>query len=106
MTVTDGTYTMTAEKGQYHLLVSKNGYVDRIYNLDLTGGENVQDITLCPPGDVNGDGLLTVVDVAMVYAHVKGKKLTEPYPLQCADISGEGQINILDVARLYACVTE
>ena len=106
MTVTDGTYTITAEKGSYVLRACKNGYVDRICNLTLSGGENALDLTLCVPGDVDQDGTRTVVDVAMVYAHVKGKELTEPYPLQCADISGDGRINILDVARLYACVTE
>lgn len=102
LTVTGDTYTLTVDKGQYDLTVTKEGYGTRTYRLTLTGGENVLDITLCPMGDVNGDGDLTIGDVAMLYAHIRAEKITGLYALQCADVMEDDSLNVLDVARLYA----
>ena len=57
------------------------------------------------PGDVTGDGNINIMDVAKLYAHVKGAgSLTDVAALKAADYTGDGKINIMDVAKLYAHV--
>lgn len=54
------------------------------------------------PGDISGDGNVNVVDVAMLYSHVKGTDLiTDEVALGAADYTGDGMINIVDVGKLY-----
>ena len=56
-------------------------------------------------GDVTGDGKLNIMDVARLYAHIKGTGLiTDVNVLITADYTGDGKINILDIAGLYAHV--
>lgn len=57
------------------------------------------------PGDLTGDGNINIMDVAKLYAHVKGAgSLTDVAALKAADYTGDGKINIMDVAKLYAHV--
>ena len=57
------------------------------------------------PGDVNGDGKVNIMDVAKLYAHIKGTLLIEDETqLRQADLTGDGNVNILDIAKLYASV--
>ena len=92
--------------GGYTLKVSCDGGVPREYPVTLTPGENTQDVTLSRPGDVDGDRDLTVVDVSMVYAHVRGTQTLEGYSLQCADLNGDGQVDIVDTAIAYSMTRE
>lgn len=56
-------------------------------------------------GDVTGDGKLNIMDVARLYAHIKGTgPITDVNVLITADYTGDGKINILDIAGLYAHV--
>lgn len=52
-------------------------------------------------GDLDGDHAVTVGDVAMIYAHVKGTTLLEGYALQQADLNGDNQVDIADTAMAY-----
>lgn len=52
------------------------------------------------PGDVTGDGKLNILDIARLYAAIKGSGTLEAN----ADVSGDGKINIMDVVKLYAYV--
>ena len=91
------------QPGSYTLTVSKSGHVTR--SLELTLEENlVQDVTICPVGDVTGEGNVNIMDVATVYAHTRGTRTQEGYALSCADLSGDGKVNILDTALLYNTV--
>ena len=90
--------------GAFTLKVSCDGGVPREYAVTLTAGENTQDVALSRPGDVDGDHDLTILDVSMVYAHVRGTRLLEGYGLQCADLNGDGQVDIVDTAIAYSRV--
>ena len=55
------------------------------------------------PGDVTGDGKLNIMDVARLYAHIKGTgTITDLITLNVADFTGDGKVNILDIVGLYA----
>ena len=51
-------------------------------------------------GDVNGDGSLTYLDVAKIYAVYRG--LADPAEGADTDINGDGSFSYLDVSKLYA----
>ena len=89
--------------GAYTLEIQKEGCVTRTYDLTLSEETQTHTGSLFAPGDVNGDGLVTVADTAMVYAHVRNTtSIDQLYALQCADLNGDGQVNIGDTALLYA----
>lgn len=70
----------------------------------FTAPDGVTEVVLMVKGDVTGDGKVNIMDVAKLYAHVKGTELTDPYALSCGDTTDDGKINIMDVAKLYAYV--
>lgn len=57
--------------------------------------------TISVLGDINGDGDITVGDVALLYRKLKGKADLEEYQLAAGDILNDSSIKINDVARLY-----
>ena len=94
--VAEGTYTLT---------VSKPNHVTREYTVTVEGEDTVVDAKLQPVGDVTGDGKVNIMDVAKLYAHVKGASiLTDEYTLACGDVNTDQRVNIMDVVRLYAHV--
>lgn len=57
--------------------------------------------------DISGDRQINVVDVAILYAHVKGTtSITDEETLKCADVTDDGAVNVADVSALYAYVTD
>lgn len=106
LSVRTGQYTVNdLTAGNYILTARKDGYVSRTYSVTLVPGENVLDVDLRKPGELNGDGKITICDVARAYAHIKGTTpLTDGYLLLCADLSGDGCLNLGDVAQLLAQV--
>lgn len=91
--------------GDYVLMACKDGYLPRTYAVTLTPGENEQDIDLRQPGELTGDGKITVCDVARLYAHIRGKApIEDDYLLRCADLTDDGCLNLGDVAQLLAQV--
>ena len=53
-------------------------------------------------GDVTCDGKVNIMDVAKLYAHIKGTTtLTDRAALKVADQNADSKINIMDVALLY-----
>lgn len=55
-------------------------------------------------GDVNGDGVVNVTDVAKIAAHVKGKKILTGDSLKNADVNFDSSVNITDITRIAAFV--
>ena len=51
------------------------------------------------PGDVNGDGSLTIADIANLVAIIMGDAITN-YDLKAADVNQDGLITIADVSGL------
>ena len=95
--VAEGTYTMK---------VRKNHHVTREYTVAV-GGNVTQNVKICLPGDVTGDGKVNIADTARVYAHVKkSTPITDEYTLTCADVTDDGEVNINDTAKLYTDVKQ
>ena len=56
-------------------------------------------------GDVNNDNKITIIDVSMLYRHVKKREvITDNETLLISDINGDGQITVIDVSMLYRYV--
>ena len=52
-------------------------------------------------GDITGDGLIQIGDVAALYNHYRGKKILTGYYLQAGMLTGNDSIAIGDVSKLY-----
>ena len=51
-------------------------------------------------GDVNFDGQITVTDISMAAAHIKGIKLLSDKGRQAAEVSGDGMLNVTDLSLI------
>jgi len=81
-------------------LVAQNGnhYRAVFTNAVGTATSTAAKLTVNPlPGDVNGDGVVSCADMAVVKASF-GKKLGQPGFDPRADINGDGVVNILDLS--------
>lgn len=91
--------------GTYTFRVSKNHHVTRTYIFSVYPDEATLDMKICLIGDVTGDGKVNIMDVAKLYAHVKGVgSLTDSYILACGNVTGDSKVNIMDIAKIYAHV--
>lgn len=52
----------------------------------------------CTPGDINGDGAVGLVDIALLQRHLNGWDVT--IVLDTCDVNGDGEINVRDYALL------
>lgn len=102
-TTAEDTYELSGIlPGAYTLEVSKLNHVTRCYEVTVEAENLTQDVTVCLLGDVTGDGNVNILDIARLYAHVKGDLLTDDYAMACGDVTEDGSLNIIDVGRLYA----
>lgn len=80
-------------------------------NNEVTSGEmktgykvkfDTEEYVISVIGDINGDGLLNILDLARMRAHLVGRKgyILSGIYLNSADISGNGEVDILDLARM------
>lgn len=99
--------TMTAqysmeglEPGTYTLQVSKENHTTRTYKLTIGSDSLVQDVKICPVGDVTGDGAVNVKDYQRLLRHVNKTALLEDYQLRCGDVTNDGGCSIKDYQRL------
>ncbi|MCL2167311.1 MAG: dockerin type I domain-containing protein, partial [Clostridiales bacterium] len=53
------------------------------------------------PGDVNGDGLINMQDVLLIYQHVRGRVLLTGPGLAAADVNGKDSVTMQDVLLVY-----
>ncbi len=90
------------DNGEYTVVVSKESYVSRVYLVSVTDGKATVGLKLNKQGDLNGDGKVNTIDVALANAHAKGIKALSDYELTCADITGDSKVNTIDVARINA----
>ena len=51
-------------------------------------------------GDINGDGILDVIDVAMARANIVGTKTLDEEQIKCGDMNDDGIIDVIDVALM------
>ncbi len=53
-------------------------------------------------GDVNGDGVVSIMDHQRLFEHLQGiKDITDPVLLKMADVNKDGTVNIMDHQRLF-----
>ena len=64
----------------------------------ITGATFIPETTIVP-GDANGDGNVTVLDVTAVINYVLGKNPT-PFVFDNADVNGDGNVTVLDVTAI------
>ena len=99
-----GSYSFTnVAAGSYILRVSKKNHVTRDYAITVSGNKT-QNVTICPIGDISGDGKVTTKDYAMANAHAqKVSLLSDDYQIKCGDVlKGDGKITTADAARINA----
>lgn len=103
-TDTGATYLFEAvEAGTYTLKVSKNNHVTREYEVTVANSAVVQDVKICPVGDVTGDGRILINDVNALYQHFRRSKLLSGYELSCGDVViVDGKVLINEVNALYS----
>ena len=101
----DGTVTFTAPKAGSYLLTAfmpaaeiqagSNPVIMSISSLNVTKGTAML-------GDINGDGRVTNVDAALVYAAYNGTTELTNAQLALADVNGDGKVTNVDAAMIYA----
>ena len=88
--------------GKYTLIISKKNHVTRTYKVSVDDKDIVQDLKIHLIGDINGDGKITISDVAKTTSHIRGKVLLEDYDFAVADINGDGKVTVSDKAKINA----
>ena len=98
-----GSYSFTGlSNGQYKLSVRKNNHVTREYSVTILLGNKTQDVTICPKGDIDGDGEVSGTDTMLAYRMARGKSVDlDEYALACAEVDGEDGISGTDVMLIY-----
>ena len=56
------------------------------------------------PGDVNGDGSVTVGDVSMMVSYSLGQTVPEGFNLQAADVNGDGIVSVSDISEIVNAI--
>ena len=56
--------------------------------------------TLVVTGDINGDGEITITDLAKVKLHYIEKELLTGAELKAADMNYDGEITVTDIAQI------
>lgn len=92
----------TAIKDQYTNGVNRNqfgpnGKIDAMAGLRLVL-DRIKPTVM--KGDVNSDGKIDVMDIALIINYVLGRDVTTAFNLQAADIDDSGDISVIDIARI------
>ena len=73
----------------------------KLYN----GDSFITQYTSIVKGDINGDGNVSIADVAKAYQHVKGKKEMNDIEIIAGDVaSSDDEVKVNDVAKIYQFV--
>ena len=74
-------------------------YLDCGENCDGGGGAE------CTAGDVNGDGIINVLDIVSTVAFVMNTQAPTDDQACAADYNGDGIINVLDIVSIVGVIT-
>lgn len=87
--------------GTYTLTVNKKNHVERAYEVTVSG-DTVQDVKICPKGDISGDGKVTSKDSSMAFQKAQGKITLNDYQMKCGDVvKNDGKITSNDASRIF-----
>ncbi len=65
-------------------------------------GSLIQQVSVVVTGDVNGDGLTDITDMAQINAHLLKRTTLTGARAQAADLNGDGVIDVTDFAQILA----
>ena len=82
------------KSGTYTLTISKKNHVTREYTIHVSENKTVV-VTICPLGDVDGNGKVQASDAMKAYQHAQGKADAQlsGYVFDCADVAPVGDPN-------------
>ena len=92
--------------GDYTLRITKKNHAPVEFAITVGDGAVTQDATICPVGDVSGDGVVNIKDFQRLLRHVNKTNPLEDYDLACGDVTGDGVCNIKDFQRLLRHVNK
>lgn len=72
--------------------------------IKINTGTEETTYTISVLGDLNGDGQITINDVAKLYGYIKNKFTLDETTLSAGELTDDGSINVNDVAKLYGYV--
>ena len=77
-------------------------YVNAIRDctLYINDGNADNSVSTVKKGDINGDGNVTVSDMATIRLHLLGKYILSGNPFSAADINGDGKVTVSDMATV------
>ena len=67
-----------------------------------SNGSLIESYTVVIRGDNDGDGLISVNDVSMIYSHIKGKFNFNNIQFMASDVDGDDLISVNDVSMIYS----
>ena len=67
-----------------------------------SNGSFIESYTVVIRGDNDGDGLISVNDVSMIYSHIKGKFNFNNIQFMASDVDGDDLISVNDVSMIYS----
>ena len=71
-----------------------------------TDGSVFKSFTIIVKGDINGDGKISLIDLARVQRHILEIELQAGVYFNAADVSGDGKISLLDLAKVQRHLLE
>jgi len=71
-----------------------------VYNPDQEDNDEDGIGDACFRGDVNGDGVVNVLDVVATVRHILGIHTLESDAQHRADCNGDGEVNVVDVSGI------
>lgn len=82
---------------------TEEGVAIQSYSVDskTTDDESAQTI-----GDINADGVLDIVDVALLRAHIVGNTVLNGTQLKIADCNGDNSSDIVDIAKMRSLIVQ
>lgn len=93
-------------RGTYDVTVAADGYVTRVFKDQKVGKrlpDEIRKAELYKNGDIDGDGMVNVTDIANLAAHIKGiKSISDEYSAKTADVNGDTKLNVTDIAMIAA----
>ncbi len=94
--------------GTYTLRISKQGHVTHDYKITVKDKDVIQNVKLCPKGDVNGDGETDIMDCSLAQRYIRELTPLDNYQIRCGDVSGtgDGELDIQDVSRILRHIRE
>lgn len=92
--------------GMYTMKVSKNAHADREYTVKVSSADVTQNVEIFPIGDVNNDGIISVIDATLVQKYIVNLESLTDLQKKSAEVNGDGIINIQDATDIQKMVVQ